>query len=264
MDRAELRRKEKSAWKEFEEVHAKRFPKNGGHRRYGESIAIIVGDLYEAWAVEALATSGFPADRKARALATYARAVERTGYGQHLDVTTGEKRLEDVTASDVERVHHYKTAMYTIDAPVRLGMVLGGADEALLARLEAFTVPLGIAFQIRDDVIDVFGEAKQLGKAPGGDLKEGKRTLLVLHVLAHGDTKQKRAVLGALGTKGASAAVIGRAREAMEASGAKAASMERAEALSGQSIRGLDSLGLAPAAKRRLALMADYLIHRSF
>jgi geranylgeranyl diphosphate synthase type I len=264
MDRAELRRKEKSAWKEFEEVHARRFPENEEHRRCGESTAIIAGDLFEAWAVESLATSRFPAEVKVRALATYARAVERTGYGQHLDVTTGEKRIEDVGSEDVEKVHRYKTAMYTIDAPVRLGMVLAGAGEPLLARLESFTIPLGVAFQIRDDVIDIFGDERQLGKEPGGDLREGKRTLLVLHVLRNGDARQRQALVAVLGDKRASKSAVAKARRAIEESGARKASMDRAEALFNLSARGLDALGLVDGPKRSLSLLADYLIHRDY
>jgi geranylgeranyl diphosphate synthase type I len=264
MDRAELRRKEKSAWKEFEEMHAKRFKKRKEHRRYGESTAIIVGDLFESWAVEALATSRFPAELRAKALATYARAVERTGYGQHLDVLTGEKEVSEVKPEDVEKVHHYKTAMYTIDAPVRLGMVLGGASDDLLARLESFTIPLGIAFQIRDDVIDVFGKEEELGKEPGGDLKEGKRTLLVLHVLEHGDAKQRKAVLAVLGKKGATKAALAKARGVIESTGARELSMKRAQELLQRSLKGLETLGAVSDSRRDLALLGDYLIHRSY
>ncbi|HLF07467.1 MAG TPA: polyprenyl synthetase family protein [Thermoplasmata archaeon] len=264
MDRAELRRKEKSAWKEFEDGHRKRFPKRKEHRRYGDTTAIIVGDLFESWAVEALAMSRFPPELRARALATYARAVERTGYGQHLDVLTGEKEAKDVLPEDVEKVHHYKTAMYTIDAPVRLGMVLAGASDDLLSRLEAFTIPLGVAFQIRDDVIDVFGDEKELGKEPGGDLKEGKRTLLVLHVLENGDGKQKKAVIAVLGKKGATKVALEKARGAIEASGAREASMKRAEVLFQDAMKGLGSLGLAQSPKKELGILGDYLIHRSY
>jgi geranylgeranyl diphosphate synthase type I len=98
--------------------------------------------------------------------------------GQILDVTE--------TAHDegaVEAMHALKTASYTVRGPVVMGAVLAGAPDAVVSRLAAFAEPLGIAFQLRDDVLGVFGDPRATGKSAGGDLRCGKRTAVVVEAM---------------------------------------------------------------------------------
>jgi geranylgeranyl diphosphate synthase type I len=114
----------------------------------------------------------------------------KTAAGQMLDVEVSLKR-NGFDEQDSIKISHYKTAHYTIIGPMQLGAILAGAEGELLEKIEEFGKNLGIAFQIQDDILGVFGDEKTLGKSVTSDVEEGKNTLLISHALKHADTKQK-------------------------------------------------------------------------
>jgi geranylgeranyl diphosphate synthase type I len=103
------------------------------------------------------------------------------GAGQILDLL--EQATAEGTVTGAMRVVRYKAAKYTVERPLHMGAALAGVDDALLAGLSAFGVPIGEAFQLRDDVLGVFGEPAVTGKPAGDDLREGKRTVLLARAL---------------------------------------------------------------------------------
>jgi geranylgeranyl diphosphate synthase type I len=105
--------------------------------------------------------------------------------GQLLDLTAGASGDEDIDTA--LRVDRYKTASYTVERPLHLGAAIAGADADLVAAYRAFGVDIGIAFQLRDDLLSVFGDPAVTGKPSGGDLREGKRTVLVAAALRYAD-----------------------------------------------------------------------------
>ena len=118
-------------------------------------------------------------ERVALAARELARAHEEVIAGQVLDV-----RSAASDAREVEAMHALKTASYTVRGPVVIGARLAGASEEQVAALAAFAEPLGVAFQLRDDVLGTFGDPVATGKPAGSDLREGKRTALVVEALA--------------------------------------------------------------------------------
>lgn len=136
----------------------------------GASLAILASDVAFAWALESLLDSKVPAEHRLAASRLFGSIETEVVYGQLLDV---------LAAADTEKIHRLKTAGYTVAGPLRLGATLGGGEAALLAALQAFGTPLGLAFQLRDDLLGVFGEPELTGKAVGADLRAGKRTLIV-------------------------------------------------------------------------------------
>jgi geranylgeranyl diphosphate synthase, type I len=147
-----------------------------GHERFGASAAILLGDLALIWADQLLAGSGFPPDRLARGLGIYNALRTEVTLGQYLDVLAAHSRR--VTEEEALTVNRYKTASYTVQRPIQLGLALAGAPEALVEAVSGYAIPAGIAFQLRDDVLGAFGDPEVTGKPSGQDLRERKPTWL--------------------------------------------------------------------------------------
>ena len=161
---------------------------------FGRSAAILLGDLLLAWSDELFATSGVSAKSLARARPYFDKLRTEVAVGQYLDVLS--QAGSRISASDAMRVVRYKSAKYTVERPLQFGAALGRANDDLLRALSSYGVPLGEAFQLRDDVLGVFGQTSVTGKPSGDDIREGKRTLLMAraHELAG---PEQRAVLAA-------------------------------------------------------------------
>ncbi len=175
----------------------------GGHA--GESLAICLGDIGFFLAFQLIASTGFPEKEKNRALSIFCKTMLETGIGELLDVELARLRPSNAHATagkqgscgqaneamgDVITVYKFKTAYYTITAPLLLGAVLGGLSDSSLSTIRIFGQNLGIAFQIQDDINDIFSDKKKLGKELGGDIKEGKQTLLYLYAKEHTNKQQ--------------------------------------------------------------------------
>ena len=160
----------------------------GDPEQYGAAAAILLGDLLQGWADELLRRCGFGWDRVGPALEVFDLCRTEVIAGQFLDVSVQARGRADVeTAMTVLR---YKSAKYSIERPLHVGAALAGADAEQLAALTAFGLPLGEAFQLRDDLLGVFGDPATTGKPAGDDLVEGKRTVLVALAL---DARRSRA-----------------------------------------------------------------------
>ncbi len=146
-----------------------------GDDKLGASLAILAGDLAAGFAFELLHRAPFPAARLPEGLAAFSR--------MHLEVVCGQQ-LDLLEHEDVALTHHLKTGSYTVRGPLRLGALLGDATPAQLDALERFGEPLGLAFQLRDDLLGTFGDPRITGKPAGHDLREGKQTVLVAEARA--------------------------------------------------------------------------------
>lgn len=135
-----------------------------------DSVAILASDLASSDAWSMLIEAPFPVDRVRAALAWFAGLHEEVILGQYLDV---------IGSPDVERIHLWKTAGYTVRGPLAIGAILGGGTEAQRAALDGWARPIGVAFQMRDDLLGVFGDPAVTGKPAGNDLRQGKETALV-------------------------------------------------------------------------------------
>ncbi len=145
-----------------------------GDEKQGAIAAILAGDFASSLAQRALAYAPFPERAVVRAQRAFALMQERVVAGQILDVRAAARTMQEV-----ERMHAFKTASYTTEGPITIGALLADAPEEMVKLLTSFARPLGVAFQLRDDVLGVFGDPKTTGKPLYGDLFEGKRTSLV-------------------------------------------------------------------------------------
>ncbi|SEI72702.1 geranylgeranyl diphosphate synthase, type II [Deinococcus reticulitermitis] len=154
------------------------------HRICGLPVALNVGDALHAYMWAAVGRAGVPG-----AFEEFLQMIHRTAEGQHLDLAWVEGREWNLREADYLKMVQLKTAHYTVIVPLRLGALAAGAEPR-----ETFTpagLALGTAFQIRDDVLNLAGDPHKYGKEIGGDLLEGKRTLIVLHWLARAPEEQR-------------------------------------------------------------------------
>jgi geranylgeranyl diphosphate synthase, type I len=144
--------------------------------RFGESAAILLGDLALIWADRLMVEAGFTAERLQSALGIYNALRTEVTLGQYLDVLLahGDRPSEE----DALRVNRYKTATYTVQRPIQLGLALAGAAREAIDAVPPFAVPAGIAFQLRDDLLGAVGDPEETGKPSGEDLLVRKPTWL--------------------------------------------------------------------------------------
>jgi geranylgeranyl diphosphate synthase type I len=179
--------------------------------------------------------------------------------GQFLDVSAQARGRADVdTAMTVLR---YKSAKYSIERPLQVGAALAGASEQTLTELSAFGLPLGEAFQLRDDLLGVFGDPRVTGKPAGDDLVEGKRTVLVALALDAAPPAEAAELDAALGTA-LTAAEVERLRRIIDDSGAHAQVEAVIEQLGGLALTALDKAAIDDGAREVLRSLANAVTHR--
>lgn len=185
IDNSDTRRGNPAAHRALEAMH-RSAGWVGDAGAFGRSGAILLGDLLVAWSDD-LAEDGFshaPATAAAVARAEYAAMRRGVTIGQFLDVaeeSAFSTEPDERHAERALRVASLKSARYSVQQPLTIGAALAGGDEAQLSALAAFGHPLGMAFQLRDDVLGVFGDESVTGKPSGDDLREGKRTVLIAY-----------------------------------------------------------------------------------
>ncbi|MFI9605456.1 polyprenyl synthetase family protein [Streptomyces sp. NPDC052043] len=160
---------------------------SGDAELFGTGTAILVGDLAQAWADDMIRTSGLTPAAQTRVGPVWSALRTEVLSGQLLDLTAEASGDEDIDTA--LRVDRYKTASYTVERPLHIGAAIAGADADLVAAYRAFGVDIGIAFQLRDDLLGVFGDPEVTGKPSGGDLCQGKRTVLLAEALRAADER---------------------------------------------------------------------------
>jgi geranylgeranyl diphosphate synthase type I len=217
MDASDTRRGRPAAHAAFAALH-RASHWTGDADVFGTSAAIILGDLMMSWADAMFAAAGLaPADLPpTRRVWDDMRQLVMAG--QYLDVLV--QARGDFSAPDALRVAKYKTSKYTVEGPLHLGAAAAGASPEVFAVLSDYGLPLGEAFQLRDDVLGVFGDSGRTGKPAGDDLLEGKRTLLVALAMSQASDAQAELLRGDLGDRSMSADRLAVLREVIVSTGA--------------------------------------------
>lgn len=186
IDASDTRRGQPAVHKWYESQHREK-PGSGSAAAFGEAAAILLGDLLVMWSAQLFDEAAFANDRMAAARRHLAAMRTEVVGGQFLDVSAAAKMLPASSLADelrsAEQVLEFKSARYSVRRPAQIGAALAGADHRLDEQLGAFGSLIGRAFQLRDDVLGVFGDPVVTGKPAGDDLREGKRTILVLQAL---------------------------------------------------------------------------------
>lgn len=164
-----------------------------GNDHYAISQTMMLGDTGFFLALKLIGESNFPPERVNKALQSFSETMLKTAIGEMLDIELSQKDVEQVE-EDAITIFKLKTSRYTITGPLHLGAILGGADQSLLDSMNKFGEDLGVAFQIQDDILGVFGDEKELGKSVTSDIEEGKNTLLITEAQRKA-TPEQQAVL---------------------------------------------------------------------
>ncbi len=155
------------------------------HRKYSEALALNAGDALHArmWGALLANSEILGPERTLRILAEFSRMVNETTEGQQMELAWVLNRRWDLDEDDYFLMCTKKTSWYTVASPCRLGAIVAGAERRLVDSLESFGTKLGIAFQIQDDALNLVGDEKKYGKTKSDDILEGKRTLILLHLI---------------------------------------------------------------------------------
>lgn len=200
MDGSDTRRGMPAVHRRFGTQHAAN-GWQGNAERFGLAGAVLAGDICLAWADEMLATCGVMPSRLMAGSAVFHRMRTELVGGQYLDVLTQCAPPDDpaVATERARLVIRYKSAKYSIEHPLLLGGTLAGASDAVLATYSAYGLALGEAFQLRDDVLGVFGDPDETGKPASDDLREGKQTVLMALAVQRATAEQAALVHDLLG-----------------------------------------------------------------
>jgi len=223
-------------------------------QRLGNASAVLAGDYAVALATEALARVEVDTGRTSPLFACFSQMQLDAVSGQQLDLLG--------RARDVEAAYALKTGSYTVRGPLRLGALLAAASPRVLRALDRYALPLGIAFQLRDDLLSAFGDPKKTGKPFGSDLRRGKRTVLLSTALRRARGRDHRILERVVGNAGASEDDVQRAVEVLERSGAKGLVEARIDELVARALSGLSTGRITPEGLRLLEGAASALTAR--
>lgn len=257
MDDSDSRRGSPTVHVAFAERHQER-GWHGEPEQFGLAASVLIGDLALAWAEDMFASAPLPAATLAAARPAWRAMRTEVLAGQYLDVHT--QASGDSSPEAAMRVNELKTAAYTVQRPLHIGASLAGAPDELISGLLSFGRDIGIAFQLRDDLLGVFGDPAVTGKPAGDDLREGKRTLLVARgeqlAKDRGSAAAERAIHDAVGDPALSEEQLERARAALVDVGAVADVERQIAELTDTAVATLDRTPLADPAPAELTALA--------
>lgn len=228
----------------------------GEARRFGEGVAILVGDLAFVYADRLIA------DAPRAALDVFNELRLEVNIGQYLDLLGTARGGVDI--EQARRISRYKSGKYTIERPLHLGAALAGRLDELAASLSAFGEPLGEAFQLRDDLLGAFGDTAVTGKPVGEDLREGKPTALYTWAVERATGAAADLLASQFGTADLGPAEVAELQAVLEETGARREVEDTIERLVAESLGALERLGprLQPEAVIRLAELAHFVAGR--
>jgi len=265
MDASETRRGQPAVHRRFAQWHAAT-GLSGSADQFGASAAILIGDLLLAWTSELYLSSGFPPHVLHHGMPVLALMQTELAAGQYLDLVGQVSR--DTSVPEALRVISYKTTKYTTERPLQLGAALaaggGGAAAAdtIAGAFSRYGRPLGIAFQLRDDVLGVFGDPARTGKPVGGDISEGKRTVLIALARERASARQAADLDRHLGYRGLTQAAVTEVQSVLADTGALAECEAMIAACVKEAVSALDGAPITEEARSALTDLAVLVSNR--
>jgi geranylgeranyl diphosphate synthase, type I len=258
IDRSDTRRGRPSLHARFAALHGPGW--TGTAPDHGRSVAILLGDVALAAADAHLLRAHVGPAALARAHDAFTRLRIEVMAGQFLDVDAAARGSAD--RERALRIATLKSGRYSVSRPLELGALLAGADDATAAALRAVGDPLGVAFQLGDDLLGVFGDPAETGKPVASDLAEGKRTLLVAETLTRADAVERAAFVAGFGQDGLDASTAAQLRAIVTECGARAAVEDEVRVHVDRAHRAIDVLPLSVGRRSELHELAGWLVAR--
>jgi geranylgeranyl diphosphate synthase type I len=260
IDSSDTRRGEPAVHRRFAALH-EAAGWYGSAEGFGARAAILLGDLCMVWSDELLNTAGFDPLRLAEARGVFDLMRTEVTAGQYLDVLS--QVVQDTSVERAERVARFKSAKYTVERPLLFGAALAGAAPEVATAYSRFGLPLGEAFQLRDDVLGVFGDPALTGKPAGDDLREGKRTYLIAVAFEAAGPDERGTLANRLGDPLLDEAGVAEVREIISRTGALARTERRIADLTAAALTALSEVELEPEAAEVLVELASAATSRT-
>lgn len=232
----------------------------GSSEAFGRAVAILLGDLALVMGDELFCGADVSAENLVAGLRHFTVLRQEVMAGQYLDVAAAQEG--GATRDLVVLVATIKSGRYTITRPLQIGAVLAGASGGLVGGLERYGEPLGRAFQVRDDLLGAFGDEAVTGKSTASDLREGKRTLLVIEALERLEGAEREEFEALLGSAGLDQAGVDRLRGLLRGCGAVGAVQRQVDAWVREARVAVDGLGLPEPWSGALRGLADWVAAR--
>ena len=260
MDGSDTRRGKPSIHRHFESIHVQE-QLDGFAPQYGLSAAVLLGDLALVWSDQMLNTSALTTQQFARVLPFYNEMHVELMAGQFLDIH--EQTQKDTSVARSMKIARYKSGKYTIERPLHLGAAMTSSSAVVTDALSSYGLPLGEAFQLRDDLLGVFGDPSVTGKPAGDDLREGKRTVLIAMTHERQSPAQLEMCQKYFGKPDIDNEGVAILQEIIEATGAKAELEATIDRLTEQSLSAAQSHVFTDDGKALLIELAKIATKRS-
>ena len=260
MDGSDTRRGKPSIHRHFESVHVQD-QLDGFAPQYGLSAAVLLGDLALVWSDQMLNTAGLTTEQFARVLPFYNEMRVELMAGQFLDIH--EQTQKDTSVDRSMKIARYKSGKYTIERPLHLGAAMTSSSKEVTDALSAYGLPLGEAFQLRDDLLGVFGDPSVTGKPAGDDLREGKRTVLIAMTHERQSPAQLEICKKYFGKPDIDAEGVATLQEIIESTGARAELEATIDRLTDQALTAAQSQVFTDDGKALLVELANIATKRS-
>jgi geranylgeranyl diphosphate synthase type I len=235
-------------------------PKDPQH--FGRSMAIMAGDILSSIAYDLVTKADLPAATRLAILEQVNRMLFETGAGEILDILND--IAEDATRAHLLKVHLLKTSKYSFCSPLKIGALAAGASHKQMELLESYALPLGIAYQLHDDLLGLFGEEEDIGKPLYSDLKQGKQTLLMIEARRRGNAQQRALLEQTLGRQDISSIEAEGAKQVVRDTGAYDYSLRLADRFKKEALLALDESHLRAGSVQMMQEMAEYIVKRSY
>ncbi|MDG1845456.1 MAG: polyprenyl synthetase family protein [Acidimicrobiales bacterium] len=254
MDRSKSRRGEPSIWQQFANLHTEE-QWSGNPVHFGEAVAILVGDLAHVLADKLMVHTSPTVST------LWDELRMEVNIGQYLDVLSGAKGKFDHVAA--RRILEYKTGRYSVQRPLHIGAAIAGRDNEFHEMFTSYGRPVGVAFQLRDDLLGVFGDPKKTGKPVGDDLREGKPTPLMAEAHSRASKSQIR-VLEQVGSLEITSGDIANIQAVVEETGAAGIIENEIKDLTEEALAVLDGMTLEGNADEALRELAIFVAYRTY
>ena len=238
----------------------KKISPQSDYEHFGNSMAIIIGDIVGAIGSQIIFDSKFDTKFVFKALTKLQEIISMTGIGQSKDIYM--EYMGKATEREILKMYEYKTAKYTIEGPLHLGASLNGASDKVLENFSEYAIPIGTAFQIQDDILGIFGSEKKIGKSVGSDIEEGKQTILVVKAREKSNSKQRKQIDEILGKKNVTAKDIEKFQEIIKETGSLDYAVGLARKLINRGKKNIKKMNINKEAKTFLVGIADYMVQR--
>lgn len=259
MDQDDIRRGYLSMHKVYENKLKRKYGLKDA-KRYGESMAMIAGDILAVLGTEALLDTSFNYKLKLKAIERFNRAVVNTCFGQALDI--GCSISKNLCENDISQVNKLKTAIYTFEAPLQIGAILANAKKNDLEVLSRYAIPLGMAFQLQDDILGLYGTRQKIGKPVASDIREGKRTILIQKAIELASKSEGSFIESCLGNRQIIDKDISRLRQIVKECGALDYVKEKSRLHTEEAILVMAKSNLKSPGKKDLIELSEYILNR--